>query len=205
MENIIFNKDIENLHHNMWLNKFKQCHLPLPYKLPICETEWQKSYILTMKASHLTTKILSEIKEKPKKWNNEFMLVFEQIVNHINDDILEKEINTEADFDYLEDIHLDIVWHLFPLTVHDELKKSMTTLYANFGILSHSITINIETGNVNYNISNMYNTLIEGYIPSIESNFNMDVNKLNTYITELLYEYNNKKYQIIDSYCSVYL
>ena len=70
----------------------------------------------------------------------------------------------------------------------------MKNLYANWGVLTHDIFINVKTGKVKYIIRNCYDTLIEGDIPYISSKFIIITNELQSYITKLFYNYHTIKY-----------
>jgi hypothetical protein len=185
---IIFNKITLKIFNDKhyWINNFKFNDLPILDNI-VTGKDYYKTY---MKLNQSKEKMIKLRKELENDEYEEKIVCFHFTLNTTNVDlkILKKPIKTGDDFVYIKENNIEI-YDIIPNDVILELKSKANVLYANFGVLSHYININLETGEFYYEISNCYINIIDGNIPSIKSNFNIPLNDINNYIIKLFYTY----------------
>lgn len=184
---IIFNKITLNIFNNKhyWINNFKYNDLPIPDNNIVTGKDYYKTY---MKIKQSKEKMINLRKELENNKYKEKIARFHFTLNtNVALEILTQKIKHEEDFVYLNENNIEI-HDIIPNDVILELKSKTNVLYANFGVLSHYININLGTGKFYYEISNCYQDII-GEIPFIQSKYNIPLNDINNYIIKLFYTY----------------
>lgn len=185
---IIFNKITLKIFNDKhyWINNFKSNDLPILDNI-VTGKDYYKTYMKLKQSKEKMIKLRKEL-DDDDEYEEKIVCFQFTLETNVDSEILNKPINTGEDFVYIKENNIEI-YDIIPSDVILELKSKANVLYANFGKLSHYITINLETGEFYYEISNCYTIILDGGSPSIKSNFNIPLNEINNYIIKLFYTY----------------